>query len=112
MSEKLGMEYTTRNGLGVQESKGVKSNQWKHQSPKLLYLMLCHGKSGTFSWATSAWPGVLWHEDPRHPEKPERSCFWHMLKTFAPSVVRGLGQERNSCGIHSTWGGSKLKTQT
>lgn len=25
--------------------------------------------------------------DPRHPEKPERSCFWHMLKTFAPSVV-------------------------
>ena len=54
MSGKLGMEYTTRKGLGVQESKGVKSNQWKHQSPKLLYLMLCHGKSGTFSWATSA----------------------------------------------------------
>ncbi|CAK9095457.1 unnamed protein product [Durusdinium trenchii] len=25
--------------------------------------------------------------DPRHPEKPELSCFWHMLKNFSPSVV-------------------------
>lgn len=25
--------------------------------------------------------------DPRHPEKPERNCFWHMLQNFAPSIV-------------------------
>ena len=38
---------------------------------------------------------MLWHEDPRHPENPERCGFWHMLQTFAPSVVRGLGWLRS-----------------
>ena len=38
-------------------------------------------------------------KDPRHPEKPERNCFWHMLQNFAPSIVGAAQLTR----IDITW---------